>query len=154
VTGPADSVAPRTVVWLLRICAVWTLACTAFLALGTALSPEPVVRAVLGMALRLAVVWVGAAGGLMFGLRQRIRVLTRRFDRWPRGTFVVFATGLALVEEAVTTTMTNLAPLWGVPMARAHVTACTFRSTSCRRRADPPALAVPDQLAADASRGS
>src|SRR5262249_31280976 len=37
--------------------------------------------------------------------------------------FVLLATVLALLEEAVTTTMTNLGPRWGVTFAQAHITA-------------------------------
>lgn len=39
--------------------------------------------------------------------------------------FVVFATVLALIEEAITTTMTNLAPLFGVEIGEAYITAST-----------------------------
>jgi hypothetical protein len=37
----------------------------------------------------------------------------------------VFATALALLEEVVTTTMTNLAPLFGVKIGEAYITAST-----------------------------
>lgn len=37
----------------------------------------------------------------------------------------MFATILALIEEVITTTMTNLAPLFGVKMGEAYITAST-----------------------------
>jgi hypothetical protein len=39
--------------------------------------------------------------------------------------FILFATFLALTEEAITTTMTNLAPLFGVKVGEAYITAST-----------------------------
>jgi hypothetical protein len=39
--------------------------------------------------------------------------------------FIVMATVLALTEEAITTTMTNLAPLFGVKVGQAYITAST-----------------------------
>ena len=41
---------------------------------------------------------------------------------WP-ARFILSATGMALLEEAVTTTMTNLAPFFGVPIGQAYITA-------------------------------
>ena len=61
----------------------------------------------------------------MYRFREPIRaiVLKIRFD-W-RLKFVLFATCLALTEEAITTTMTNLAPLFGVKIGEAYITAST-----------------------------
>ena len=42
--------------------------------------------------------------------------------RWPV-KFVVFCTVLALFEEAITTTLTNMAPFFGVPVGKAYITA-------------------------------
>ena len=41
---------------------------------------------------------------------------------WPV-KFVVFCTVLALFEEAITTTLTNMAPFFGVPVGKAYITA-------------------------------
>ena len=53
----------------------------------------------------------------------RCAVFLQRIRIDPRITFVVMATILAMVEEAITTTLTNLAPLFGVPYGSAYITA-------------------------------
>lgn len=88
--------------------------------------PSRTGRAVLGMGWGLIVLWVFVGGALMH--RHR-RVLAARADYYIRGTwrqrFVVFCTLLALIEEAITTSMTNLAPLFGVRVGEAYITAST-----------------------------
>jgi hypothetical protein len=90
-----------------------------FIAL-TAMGPNS--RAVILMGVGLILLWVALGGSLMFIFRNRIRgiVLGLRGD-W-RLKFVLFATLLALLEEAVTVSMTNLAPLFGVPVGAAYIT--------------------------------
>src|SRR5579875_3135425 len=74
-----------------------------------------------------------------FWLERLCRVLVVGFGLWAglftmlvffvqaatHDAFVLSATSLALLEEAVTTGMTNLAPFWGVSSAQAHITAST-----------------------------
>src|SRR5271165_6529937 len=80
-------------------------------------------RAVLGMGWGLILLWVVLAGTLIRRFREPIRkaVLNIRLD-W-RLKFILFATTLALVEEAITTSMTNLAPMFGVKVGEAYITA-------------------------------
>ncbi len=80
-------------------------------------------RAVIGMGWGLILFWILLGGGLMVRFREpiRARVLRIPFD-W-RVKFVFFATLLALLEEAVTTSMTNLAPLFGLKIGEAYITA-------------------------------
>ena len=80
-------------------------------------------RAVVGMGWGLILFWIVLGGTLMYRLREPIRtiVLGIRLD-W-RAKFILLATVLALVEEAITTTMTNLAPLFGVKVGEAYITA-------------------------------
>jgi len=59
----------------------------------------------------------------MFRFRVPIRVFVCRVPWDWRVKFVLFATTLALLEEAVTTSMTNLAPLFGVKIGEAYITA-------------------------------
>ena len=73
------------------------------------------------MAAALALVWNVIGGAVMYLVRQPVRELVRK-SRLSRGaTFVLFATLLALLEEVVTTTLTNLAPVFG--SAQAFITA-------------------------------
>lgn len=62
-------------------------------------------RAVILMGAGLVVVWFALGGTLMHLARDRER---------------------AFIEEAITTGMTNLAPLFGVPSGAAHITIGTF----------------------------
>jgi hypothetical protein len=77
------------------------------------------------MAWGLIILWIFVGGTLMHRFRETIRawVLKIRLD-W-RLKFILFATALALTEEAITTTMTNLAPLFGVKVGEAYITAST-----------------------------
>jgi hypothetical protein len=83
------------------------------------------IRAVIGMAWGLIVLWVFLGGSLMYIFREpvRARVSGIRFD-W-RLKFILFCTLLAMTEEAITTSMTNLAPLFGVKVGEAYITAST-----------------------------
>lgn len=86
---------------------------------------DPVSRATMLMASGLFLLWVVGFGLVSRFGRDRIR---RRVGsvRLSRGVaFTLFATLLALVEEAITTGMTNLAPLFGVPVGAAFITAST-----------------------------
>jgi hypothetical protein len=110
----------RALVWLFG---AWALLMALFFLATTLTASDPVTRAIAGMALGLFLFWIVLGGVLSLLLRRRIRSVLRRFDaRW-RIAFVLFATLLALLEEAVTTTMTNAAPLWGVPVGKAYITA-------------------------------
>jgi hypothetical protein len=101
----------------------WLLATTSLI---TAISwPNPRARAVLGMGWGLILGWILAGGLLMVRFRQPIREVVRRLPLDWRLKFVGFATLLALTEEAITTTMTNLAPVFGVRIGEAYITAST-----------------------------
>lgn len=109
--------------FLILLLALWLIFSTTivlFIAL-TAMGPNS--RAVILMGAGLILLWVVLGGTLMWAFRVRIRgiVLGLRGD-W-RVKFVLFATLLALLEEAVTVSMTNLAPVFGVPVGAAYITA-------------------------------
>jgi hypothetical protein len=80
-------------------------------------------RAVIGMGWGLILLWVFLGGTLMYHYREPIRVALARVRLDWRLKFILFATVLALIEEAITTTMTNLAPLFGVKVGEAYITA-------------------------------
>ena len=80
-------------------------------------------KANIKMAWGLILFWIILIGGLMYLNRDRIRdwVLAIPLPWWVK--FPLFCTLLALVEEAVTVTMTNLAPLFGAEIGEAFITA-------------------------------
>jgi hypothetical protein len=121
--GPASRRAGwfvRTLVWLFG---AWAVIIALFFIIATLTTPDPITRAITGMALGLFLFWIVLGGALSLLLRKRVRSVLRRFDAHWRIAFACFATLLALLEEAVTTTMTNAAPLWGVPVGKAYITA-------------------------------
>lgn len=65
------------------------------------------------MAAALGLIWILLGGTTMFLLRHRVRHWVSKSLLSPGLTFVVFAVALALLEEAVTTSLTNLAPVFG-----------------------------------------
>lgn len=79
--------------------------------------------AILLMAATLALVWNVLGGAILFLGRNRVRGWVRATPLPPGLTFVIFATALALLEEVVTTSITNLAPVFG--NASAFITAST-----------------------------
>jgi hypothetical protein len=113
---------PRVLVGLLG---AWLGLSTAAVTAVALLSGRPVMRAVVLMGLGLILLWVVAAGGFMWLQRDRIRAAVLSIPIGWKLRFVLFATLLALIEEAITTTMTNLAPFFGVAMGQAYITAST-----------------------------
>ena len=73
----------------------------------------------------LVVVWIYLGGTVMWFARHRAAALLRRTPLGWRTTFVLACTALACLEEAVTVSMTNLAPVFGVPIGEAYITAST-----------------------------
>ena len=82
-------------------------------------------RAIFLMADGMILFWVIIGGSLTPKLRQRLvpRLAAIPID-W-RVRFVLLCTAMALLEEVITTTMTNLAPLLGTTPEEAHITAST-----------------------------
>lgn len=80
-------------------------------------------RAEMDMATGLVVLWIVLGGSLMYLFRDRIKgVLQPKVTHWKLGFFLM-AVALAMCEEAVTTLMTNCAPLFGVKVGEAYITA-------------------------------
>jgi len=86
---------------------------------------NPVQRAIIGMAWGLIFFWIIVGGILARVYRDNIRRFVLYVPVGWKTKFVLFATVLALVEEAITTTMTNLAPVFGVQVGQAYITAST-----------------------------
>jgi hypothetical protein len=75
------------------------------------------------MASGLVLFWVLLGGALMYLLRDRIKARWQRLPWDWRLSFFLLATLLAMSEEVVTTLMTNCAPLLGVRLGEAYITA-------------------------------
>jgi hypothetical protein len=99
----------------------WLLSSTTLVTV--AVWSRPSQRAVLGMGWGLIVLWILLGGSLTYFCRDQVRRSLERVRLDWRLEFVLFATLLALVEEAITTTMTNLAPVFGVKLGEAYITA-------------------------------
>ena len=80
-------------------------------------------KAIIKMALGLILLWVVIGGTLMYRFREPVGRYVRNIPLNWRAKFVVLATILALLEEAVTVTMTNMAPVFGSQIGEAFITA-------------------------------
>lgn len=123
--SPSQAPGERVAAWLLGFCLVWAVAVYGLIASVVFLNEEskPDDKAIIGMAGGLLVIWVLLGGFVMFRYRG---VFVGWVARWTVGwktRFVLLCTALALIEEAVTTTMTNTAPLYGDVTAGARITA-------------------------------
>ena len=84
---------------------------------------NPVQRAVVGMGWGLIILWIGGCGLAMWRWRDLwCRLAARVHLPWML-KFVLGCTTLALIEEAITTLMTNCAPMFGVRIGQAYATA-------------------------------
>lgn len=111
----------NSVNWI-RALALW-MALVHLAVLSAALFMSPNHRAVILMGTGVIVLWIALGGTLMWKLRQPIRRWALNLGLPWAVQFVLFCAFLALVEEAVTVSMTNLAPLFGVPIGAAYITA-------------------------------
>lgn len=75
------------------------------------------------MADGLLLLWVLLGGLFSYHFKDRVRSGFQRIPLGWKSKFILFCIILALLEEAITTTMTNLAPVFGVKMGEAFITA-------------------------------
>jgi len=80
-------------------------------------------KAIIKMAWGLILIWIFLFGSLMYRFRDLIRELVQSIPLPWQVKFPLFCTLLALLEEAVTVSMTNLAPLFGAEIGQAFITA-------------------------------
>lgn len=86
-------------------------------------SHDPRARAIILMGASLVFFWCLVGGSLTLRYRNRLRDWMLHLPlRW-EWRFLLLATALALVEEAITTTLTNLAPELGSQIGVAYITA-------------------------------
>jgi len=86
-------------------------------------------KAIIKMALGLNLLWCVVAGKLLYRFREPIGRGVRRIPVHWRVKFILFATILALLEEVITVSMTNLAPFFGSSVGKAFWQAPAFRSS-------------------------
>lgn len=110
-------------VWIVRILGGLVAFFTFFLILAAQQDESPYARAMLSMLLGVIFLWIALGGALMLLLRRRIRRVVQAMAGDWRTQFVIFCTVMALIEEAITTGMTNLAPVFGVRVGEAYITA-------------------------------
>lgn len=84
---------------------------------------KPNERAVILMGGGLIFSWIVIGGLLQRRYREPVRKWIQSIPWDWRIKYVLFATVMALIEEAITTTMTNCAPLFGVKVGEAYITA-------------------------------
>lgn len=107
----------------IRFLAAWTALSTLLVLLIAIFGMGPNGRAVIFMGAGLVLLWIILGGMIMWTTRERVRAFALGMRLPWTLTFILFCTLLALTEEAVTVSMTNLAPLFGVPVGAAYVTA-------------------------------
>jgi hypothetical protein len=103
--------------------AVWTAISTTLVFIFVMRGGTPAERAVICMGAGLVLLWIVLAGSLMRIYRDRIKAVALAVPLGWKAKFILFATLLALIEEVITTTMTNMAPIFGVPVGAAYITA-------------------------------
>jgi hypothetical protein len=111
--------------WLLIAIGVYSALFVGFLNLVILNSDDVKGRAIFLMADGMILLWIIVGGSLAPMLRKR---LVPKFAAIPidwRLRFVILCTAMALIEEVITTTMTNCAPLLGTTPEEAHITAST-----------------------------
>ena len=82
-----------------------------------------ILHAVIGMGLGLILLWVILCGSLMFIFRDRIKSFVQGIPIHWQVKFLIFGILMAMFEEAITTIITNLAPLFGAQIGEAYITA-------------------------------
>lgn len=128
VPQPEDSSKPKTdriTRWLVIAIGIYSFLTVTLLNLVILRSDNVRDRAIFLMADGMIVLWIVVGGSMMPMLRRQLvpKVIQIPID-W-RVRFVVFCTIMALLEEVITTTMTNLAPVFGTTPEEAHITAST-----------------------------
>ncbi|MBN2386115.1 MAG: hypothetical protein JXB85_03790 [Anaerolineales bacterium] len=86
---------------------------------------ERILHAMVGMSRALILLWIVLGGALMVLLRKPIRLAIGRIRLAWQVKFVLFCILLAMLEEAITTLITNQADLFGAAVGEVYITAST-----------------------------
>jgi hypothetical protein len=84
---------------------------------------DRIAHAIISMGSGLILFWVILGGSCMYLLRRKIKHIIQRIPVNWRLKFVLFGIFMAMLEEAITTRLTNLAPSFGVEVGEAYITA-------------------------------
>ena len=110
--------------YLLILIASWGVLSTTPVAVFIfANDPDPDHRAILKMGIGLILVWCVLGGLIMYRFRDRFVAWVSRIPLGWRTRFVLLCIAFAMLEEAVTTSLTNMAPLLGGVSDAARITA-------------------------------
>ncbi len=101
--------------------AIYLLAVTGLVYILT--RADRIAHAVISMGSGLVLLWIVLCGSIMYVFRDAIRSILQRIPIHWQTKFIVFGILMALLEEVITTSMTNLAPLFGVRLGEAYITA-------------------------------
>ena len=82
-------------------------------------------KAIIKMSISFIFLWVIICGTIMFLLRDRISIAVKKIPINWKLKFFLFTLTLILIEEIITTSMTNLAPFFGGEIGKAFITAST-----------------------------
>jgi hypothetical protein len=121
----ASPTTDRITRWLLIAIGVYSFALVTLLNVVILGSGSAKDRAIILMADGLMVFWIILGGSLTPMLRRGLVPKLAAIPIGWRVRFVLLSTVMALIEEAITTTMTNLAPMFGTTPEEAHITAST-----------------------------
>jgi hypothetical protein len=109
---------------LLTVCAIWAGGFYLLVTVAVLAShPKPDDRAIILMGAGLLLIWVLIGGIVMRRGRDRVVAGMRRIRLDWRVRFVLLCILMALIEEAITTTLTNLGPALGAETDAAKITA-------------------------------
>ncbi len=107
----------------LRIIGIFQIIFLILLTIDVNVNQDAVGQAIMGMVWGLILLWVVIGGSLIRRWRDPIRAYVQNLGFNWRFKFVALATLCALIEEAITVAMTNLAPVFGVKVGEAYITA-------------------------------
>jgi hypothetical protein len=88
-------------------------------------NPDSDARAIIYMGLSLIATWCVFGGITMHVTRARFLRWSESLKIGWKSRFVLLSIGMALIEEAITTSLTNLAPYFGAVSANARITIST-----------------------------
>ena len=125
VTPEAPLATDRVTRWLLVAVGIYSVLLVGLLNLIVLNSGKVKDRAIFLMADGMILLWVIVGGSMTPFLQRRLvpRLIALPID-W-RLRFVILSTIMALIEEVITTSMTNLAPVFGTTPEEAQITAST-----------------------------